>query len=95
MPTKGVTVKDNKSISIDISEDEIRQNFMLLTNRPISQRTVSVGKCIAKTAQSHIIELLKLGIVPLKVGNCYLIKTEILDELFRQMGNNTWQPDKS
>ncbi len=78
-----------ESPSMEVTEDEIRQNFMLLTNRPISRRTISVGKCIANIAQWHIIEMLKLGLMPLRVGNYYLIKAEILDEMFKKLDKNS------
>jgi len=80
--------KDGVS-SLDVTEDEIRANFMLLTRRPITRRTVSVGKCIANIAQWHIIEVLKLGLMPLRVGNYYLIKADALDQLFRQLDKNS------
>ena len=76
------------SISIDVSEDEIKENFKLLTNRPITQRTISVGKCIANVAQWHVIEILKLGLMPLRAGNYYLIKADVLDEIFRKLDKN-------
>ncbi len=78
-----------ESPSMEVTEDEIRQNFLLLTNRPISRRTISVGKCIANIAQWHIIEMLKLGLMPLRVGNYYLIKAEILDEMFKKLDKNS------
>jgi hypothetical protein len=85
----GSTVEKNEMMALDISDDEIRENFKLLTQRPITQRTLSVGKCIANIAQWHVIELLKLGLMPLKVGNYYLIKAEVLDELFREPDEDT------
>ena len=50
-------------VSVDVSDEEIREHFKLITQRPISQRTLSVGKCIAKIAQWHIVEMLKLGCI--------------------------------
>jgi hypothetical protein len=80
--------------SVDVSDDEIRENFKLLTQRPISQRTLSVGKCIAKIAQWHIVEMLKLGLLPLRVGNYYLVKADVVDELFKKLDKNTIEQDK-
>jgi hypothetical protein len=75
--------------NLEISEDEIKENFKLLTRRPITQRTISVGKCIAKIAQWHIIEVLKLGLMPMRVGNYYLIKADVLEKLFKQLDQNS------
>jgi hypothetical protein len=80
--------KDQK-IPLDISDEEIKENFKLLTLRPISDRTLSVGKCIAKIAQWHVVEILKLGLMPLRVGNYYLIKAEVLDGLFQELDKNS------
>ncbi len=80
--------------SVDISEDEIKENFKLLTSRPVSQRTISVGRCIAKIAQWHIVEMLKLGLLPLRVGNYYLIKADMVDELFKKLDKNGIEQDK-
>ena len=79
------------SMSVDVTEDEIKENFRLLTSRPISQRTISVGKCIAKIAQWHIVEMLKLGLLPLRVGNYYLIKADVVDELFHKLDKNAME----
>ncbi len=87
-------MEKDQSISIDVSEDEIKENFRLLTNRPISQRTVSVGKCIAKIAQWHIVEMLKLGLLPLRVGNYYLVKADVVDELFKKLDKNAIEQEK-
>jgi hypothetical protein len=87
-------MEKDQSMSLDVSEDEIKENFRLLTNRPISQRTVSVGKCIAKIAQWHIVEMLKLGLLPLRVGNYYLVKADVVDELFKKLDKNTIEQAK-
>jgi hypothetical protein len=83
-----------KLVTLDVTEEEIKENFKLLTRRPISQRTISVGKCIAKIAQWHIIEILKLGLMPLRVGNYYLIKADVLDELFNNLDKNSIEQSK-
>jgi len=85
--------KDQK-LELDISEAEIKENFKLLTQRPISQRTLSVGKCIAKIAQWHVIEVIKLGLMPLRVGNYYLIKADVLDNLFDKLDKNAIEQDE-
>jgi hypothetical protein len=74
---------------LEVTEDEIVETFKLLTGRPITQRTISVGKCIAKIAQWNIIAVLKLGLLPLRVGNYYLIKADVLDEMFNQLDKNS------
>jgi hypothetical protein len=75
--------------NIEVSDTEIRDNFKMLTLRPITARTLSVGKCIAKVAQWHIIEVLKLGLMPMRVGNYYLVKADVLDKLFKELDKNS------
>jgi hypothetical protein len=70
---------------VDVSENEIRELFRMVTFRQITARSVSVGKCIAKAAQWHIVEALKLGLMPIRVGNYYLIKAEVIDDLFKKL----------
>lgn len=72
------------AISFDVSEAEIRDNFRLLTQRPITRRTVSVGKSIARIAQQHVIEILRPNIINWPTGDYYLIKAEILDQLLQK-----------
>ncbi len=76
---------------LEVSEEEIRENFKMVTLRPITKRTLSVGKCIAKVAQWHIIEVLKLGLMPVRVGNYYLIKADVLDKLFKELDKNSME----
>jgi hypothetical protein len=83
-----------EKLALDVSEDEIKAHFKLLTQRPISERTISVGKCIAKIAQWHVIEAIKLGLMPLRVGNYYLIKADVLDGLFDKLDNNAIDREK-
>jgi len=84
----GIAMVENTK-NIAISEDEIREHFKLLTLRPITERTLSVGKCIAKVAQWHVIEAIKLGLMPVRVGNYYLIKADILDKMFEELDKNS------
>ncbi len=79
--------------NMEVSDDEIRENFRLVTLRPITQRTLSVGKCIAKVAQWHIIEILKMGLMPVRVGNYYLVKADVLDKLFADLDKNSMEND--
>jgi hypothetical protein len=74
---------------MEISDEEIREHFKMLTLRPITERTLSVGKCIAKVAQWHVIEAIKLGLMPVRVGNYYLIKADILDKMFQELDKNS------
>ena len=83
-----------EKLELDVSEDEIKDHFKLLTQRPISERTLSVGKCIAKIAQWHVIEAIKLGLMPLRVGNYYLIKADVLDDLFDKLDKNAIDREK-
>jgi hypothetical protein len=87
-----------KLLTLDIPEEEIRLNFRLLTGRPISERSVSVGKCIAKTAQRRVVDLLKSGLIPLRENsNYYLIEAEVVNELLKKLGMGAIierEPDK-
>ncbi len=51
----------------------------------IIHRTLSVGKCIAKIVQWHIIEILKFGLMPIRVGNYYLMNADVLEKLFEEL----------
>jgi hypothetical protein len=82
-------MSEAKDLSLEVSDDEIREHFKLLTGRPITHRSVSVGKCIGRIAQWHMVEILKLGLLPLRVGNFYLIKADVIDELFQQLDKNS------
>ena len=75
--------------SLEVTDEEIVETFKLLTGRPITERTISVGKCIAKIAQWNLIEVLKLGLMPLRVGNYYLMKAEVLDQMFKQLDKHS------
>ena len=78
----------SRSDGLELSEEEIRENFKLLTSRPISPHTVAAGKHVAREAQVHLIRALRLSLLPLRVGNYYLIKAEKLDELFKALDKN-------
>ncbi len=82
-------MSEQENPSLEVSDDEIKENFRLLTGRPITNRSVSVGKCIARIAQWHVIEILKLGLMPLRVGNYYLIKADTIDDLFQKLDKNS------
>jgi hypothetical protein len=79
--------------NLEVSDEEIREHFRMLTLRPITNRTLSVAKCIVKVAQWHIIEVLKLGLMPMRVGNYYLIKADVLEKLFRELDKNAMEND--
>jgi hypothetical protein len=74
---------------LEVTDEEIVETFRLLTGRPITERTISVGKCIAKIAQWNLIEALKLGLMPLRVGNYYLMKADLLDQMFKQLDKHS------
>jgi len=84
----GIAMIDGIS-DIEVSDNEIREYFKMLTLRPITHQTVSAGKCIAKAAQWHIIEILKLGLMPIRVGNYYLMKADVLDRLFEELDKSS------
>jgi len=67
------------------------EKVRLLPQRSISRETISVAKCVAKIIKWHIIEVLKFGLMPLRVGNYYLIKAEGLDGLFQKLDKNSIQ----
>jgi len=79
------------SEKLEVSEYEIKEKFRLLTGRPVCRRTISVGKCIAKIAQWNIIKVVKSGLVPQKMGNYYLIQSDILDKLFKELDENSME----
>jgi hypothetical protein len=82
-------MEQEETTRLEITDEEIVDTFRLLTSRPVTHRTISVGKCIAKIAQWNIIEALKLGLLPLRVGNYYLIKADLLDEIFEKLDKNS------
>jgi hypothetical protein len=79
--------------NLEVSDEEIREHFKMLTLRPITNRTLSVAKCIVKVAQWHIIEALKLGLMPMRVGNYYLIKADVVEKMFRELDKNSIEND--
>jgi hypothetical protein len=85
---EGRAMADNIN-NIEVSDNEIREHFKMLTLRPITQQSLSVGKSIAKIAQWHIIEILKLGLMPVRVGNYYLMKADVLDKLFKELDKSS------
>ncbi len=74
---------------IEVSDSEIREYFKMLTLRPITQPTLSVGRSVAKIAQWRIIKVLKLGLLPIRVGNYYLMKADVLDKVFKELDRST------
>jgi hypothetical protein len=74
---------------LEVTDEEIVETFRLLTGRPITERTISVGKCIAKIAQWNIIEVLKVGLMPLRIGNYYLMKADVIDDMFKQLDKHS------
>jgi hypothetical protein len=81
--------------NIEVSDEEIREHFKMLTLRPITNRTLSVAKCIVKVAQWHLIEALKLGLMPMRVGNYYLIKADVLEKLFKELDKNSIESESN
>ena len=81
--------------NIEVSDEEIREHFKMLTLRPITNRTLSVAKCIVKVAQWHIIEVLKLGLMPMRIGNYYLIKADVLEKLFQELDKNSIESESA
>ena len=84
--------------SLKFIEDSKNDKLKVLMQSPISQRIISIIRCIAIIAQWHIIQIFKLGLMPLRVSNYYLIKANILDSLFNKLNENSiegWQTDKN
>jgi hypothetical protein len=78
-------ILDDMARLLETTEEEIKETFKLITSRPITRHTLSVGKCIANIAQWHIIEVLKLGLMPVRAGNYYLIKAEVIEKMFEKL----------
>jgi hypothetical protein len=79
-----------KLSSATIRSESRPENFELVTQQPVTQDNFSVGKCITNIAQWYVIELLKVGLMPLRVSNYYLIKAEVLDKLFHKLDKNAF-----
>jgi hypothetical protein len=83
--------------SLKFTDNHTNGKLKALLQRPISQRTISIVRFIAIIAQWHIIQIFKLGLMPLRVGNYYLIKANILDRVFNKLNENSiegWQTGK-
>jgi hypothetical protein len=64
------------------------RNQELVESRPV---ILSLGKCIANIAKWHVVELLKVALMPLRACNYYLIKAEVLYELFRELDKKSFE----
>ena len=83
--------------SLQSPEYRTNDKLKVLIQSPISQHIISIIRCIAIIAQWHIIQIFKLGLMPLRVSNYYLIKANILDSLFNKLNENSiegWQINK-
>ena len=87
-PVNGLGGHFMKLTTIALGSDGKRENFKPVTQRLVIRRALSLGKCIANIIQWHIIQLLKVGLMPLRVSNYYLMKAKVLDELFRTLDRN-------
>lgn len=86
---------ENEEVArLEVSDDKIKEMFKLITSRPITQQSISVGKSIGKIAQWHIIEAIKLGLLPLRVGNYYLMKADVLDQMFKELDKHSIEQAK-
>jgi hypothetical protein len=84
--------------SLQFTQDRTSAKLKALRKSPISQHTISIIRFIAIIAQWHIIQIFKLGLLPLRVSNYYLIKAKILDSLFDKLNENSierWQTGKN
>lgn len=80
--------------SLQFAADRANNKLKVLMQSPASQRTISISRCIGIIAKWHIIQLFKLGLMPLRVSNYYWIKANILDSLFNKLNENSiegWQ----
>jgi hypothetical protein len=78
-----------KLTTVALGNEGRRENFEPVTQRPAMGRALSLGKCLANIIRWHIIQLLKVGLMPLRVSNYYLMKAKVLDELFRTLDRNS------
>ena len=74
-----------QEIELELSEIKIKELFQLITLRKITKHTLLVGKAIAKSSQQHLITVIKEGMLPVRTGDCYLIKADVLDSIFRKL----------
>jgi hypothetical protein len=80
--------------SLQFATDSANNKLRVLMQSPASQHIISISKGIGIIAKWHIIQLFKLGLMPLRVSNYYLIKANILDNLFNKLNENSierWQ----
>jgi len=64
------------------------RNQELLEARQVTQDSLSLGKCIVNIVKWFVVELLRLVLMPLRAGNYYLMKSEVLYELSRNWTRN-------
>lgn len=74
--------------SMTLRGEEKLENLEPGTQRPNAVRTHSISECITNIAQWHFIELLKVGLMPLRVSNYFLIKSDELNGLFQKLDKN-------
>jgi hypothetical protein len=75
--------------SATIRSESRPENFEVVTQRTVTQDNLSIGNCITNVVQWYVIELLKVGLMPLRVSNYYLIKAKVLHQLFRKLDQNS------
>jgi hypothetical protein len=70
------------------------RNQELIEARHVMQGTLSLGKCIVNIVKWHIVEILRLVLMPLRAGNYYLMKAEVLYELFKELDKKSFEQSR-
>jgi hypothetical protein len=78
-------VAADELIPWQISEKEIRKDFQLFAPHLATARSISVGRCIARSAQRRVIGKLRSGLKPLAGTNQYLVEAGVVDELLSRL----------
>jgi hypothetical protein len=68
---------------LKVTEDQIKDTLRLMARRPVNKRTIPMGTCRANTAQRNVISVTKLRPLPLRIGNYYFIKADLLDYMIK------------
>ena len=66
----------------------------LIKARHVTQGALSLGKCIVNIVKWHVVELLRLVLMPLRAGNYYLMKDEVLYGLFKKLDKKSFEQSR-
>lgn len=70
------------------------RNQELIEARHVRPCALSLGKCIVNIVKWHVVELLRLVLMPLRAGNYYLMKDEVLYELFKKLDKKSFDQSR-